>query len=127
MSVSLTLEQVQSVIDDGSGGVLYEVKNTVVASTNLTLFCFVFRVDTSEYSHPATVRDLATFPEDRGDALAAGLEYYRTPTATKSYALIVDAINFASVVRGRLRVLPEEVERVRNDFDGTQSYTYTSE
>jgi hypothetical protein len=127
MSVSLTLEQVQSIIDDGSGGVLYEVKNTVVASENLTLFCFVFSVDTQAYSHPATVRDLETFPENRGDAVTAGLEYYRQPSATKSYALLVDAINFASVVRGRLRVLPEEVERVREDFDGTQEFTYTSE
>jgi hypothetical protein len=127
MSVSLTLEQVQTVKDDGSGGVLYEVKNTIVATEELTLFLFVYNVETEEYSHPATVRDLETFPENRGDAVAAGLEYYRQPSATKSYALLIDAINFASVVRGRMRALPAQVEGVRENFDGTQEYTYPSE
>jgi hypothetical protein len=126
MSVSITLSQVRSVIDQGDGRVKYRVANQIVAAANLTLALFVNDVDPDDYSHIASLYDLNAYPEDRNEAINLGLDYYRRSDATQDYDSIDDAVHFAAVVKQQLAYLAPVVAAAQGTFPSTEVTTFTA-
>jgi hypothetical protein len=125
MNVSITLSQVQSIIDD-QGTPKYRVANQISATENLTLALFVNDVDPDAYSHIASPYDLESYPEDRNAAIDAGLDFYRRSDATRDFTALDEALYFAAVVRQQLAYLAPATAETADAFPSTTTYVFTS-
>ena len=125
MTVSITLSQVQTIIDD-AGTPKYRVANLISGAEGISLALFVNDVDPDAYSHIASPYDLESYPEDRNAAIDAGLDFYRRPDATKDYVSVDEALHFAAVVRQQLAYLAPATADVADAFPSTNTYVFTS-
>lgn len=122
MSVTITVEQENTVVESAPGEVEYQVSYTVVASEGLPLQLFTFKID-GTYSHPATVYDLDAYPDSSNEALNQGLEFYRQAEVTRSFEDLTDAVLFAAVTRSRLTALTAALPQTQAFFTGKETYT----
>lgn len=123
MSTTITVEQENTIVESTPGEVLYQVSYKVVASENLPLALFTFKVEPDEYSHPSTVYDLDAYPESRNEAINQGLEFYRAAEVVRQFEDLTDAIQFASVTRSRLTALTSALPQTQAEFTGLETYT----
>jgi hypothetical protein len=126
MSVSITLQQVNSTYNDDDNQPVYKAENEVVATEGVPLALFVFSVDTEEYNHVASVYDLEAYPDSRAQAITDGVDFYRQPAATREYDNITDATTFATHVRSRLNFLAQDYPKTQDEFVGSETYTFTT-
>lgn len=126
MSVSITVDQTNQVIDEGAGVVSYAVSFEITASEGIPLALFVYSTETQAYEHPATINALESYPDTYEEAVALGIDYYRQASVTRSYTLLTDAINFSNVTRSRLQTIVTALPLAQTSFEGSQTYTLTS-
>lgn len=128
-TISITLIQTNEVIQDTSDGSLtYRVACQISATEGVSLALFVFDVLHEAYNHIATVYDLEHYPESVGDALSQGVDFYRQADVTRDFTNQHTALDFAKVVRSRLRVLTADLPDALETFTGTPTtYVYTSQ
>jgi len=123
MSVTITVEQENTVVETTPGEVRYQVSYKVIASEGISLALFTFKVEPDGYSHPSTVYDLDAYPEDRNEAINQGLEFYRAAEVVRQFEDLTDAIQFASVTRSRLTALTSDLPVTQAEFVGQETYT----
>lgn len=126
MSVSITLQQVNDTYNDDNDLPVYRSTNQVVASEGIPLALFVFSVSDDGFSHVATSRDLATYPDTRAEAVANDLPFYRTVGVIREYSSIAGAQAFALTIRSRLQCLSNDYPVAQDAFVGTETYTYVT-
>jgi hypothetical protein len=126
MSVSIALSQIRTIVDQGDGQVKYRVANQITAATDITLALFVNDVDPDDYSHIASLYDLDAYPEDRTEAIARGLDYYRRADATQDYDSIDGALHFAHVVKQQLTYLASAAAAAQGAFPGAELTVFTA-
>lgn len=127
MTVSITLEQTNTVYIGDDDLPWYRNVSTVVAADGISLALLVFKVADDLYSHPASARDVEVYPATKAEALDLGVDYYRQPAVQRDFSLIADAIEFATHLRTRLNILAQDYESVQDDFVGTISYVFPLE
>jgi hypothetical protein len=126
MSVSITLSQVRTIVDQGGGSVKYRVANQITGAEGVTLALFVNDVDPDDYSRIASLYDLNAYPESRNEAINLGLDYYRRPDATQDYDSLEDALHFAAVVKQQLGYLAMTVAEAQDAFPGSETTVFTA-
>lgn len=126
MSVSITLRQENSTYNDDDNLPVYQSANEVVASEGIPLALFVFAVETEEYSHVASTRDIEVYPDSKDQAVSEGLTYYRQAQVTREFDNITSAQDFASHVRSRLQFLSNDYPATQDAFVGVEVYTYVT-
>lgn len=72
MSASLEIETIEVVVAEG-----YEVSMHVLTANGIDAEVFVFSMD-DVFSHVATTRDMANFPNSRAYAVEHNLPFYRS-------------------------------------------------
>lgn len=80
----------------------FELIVTVLDAGGIDTELFVYRLDTNEYSHLATLADLDLYP---ADALSASMEekpFYRKSQVTRTFKDVAALDYFAAFVRARL-------------------------
>ena len=120
---SITLKQDRTLVDVG-GVTQFQVANEIIATEGVPLALFVNKVEPDAYSHIATVTDIQNYPDDRDTAINLGLDYYRRPDATKSYALVSEALNFMAVVSNQLNYLVAAYASVETEFVGSETLIF---
>ena len=126
MSVSITLEQINSTYNDENNQPVYRSENEVIASEGIPLALFVFAVDTDLFNHVATTYDIETYPDSKAQAVTDGVDFYRQPTVAREYDNITDATTFATHVRTRLNWLAQDYPKTKNEFVGSETYIFTT-
>jgi len=69
---------------------------------------------------------MESYPADRAQAHAAGLQFYRERGVTKEFALVSDAIYFETVTKQRLQLLSIDWDKRISQFEGSEYVTITS-
>lgn len=125
MSVSITLEQTQTVEDGAtSDAPIYRVKNEIVATDGVSMALFVFETEGDAFSHVATPRDLEAYADSKGTAQGEGTTFYRAALVTVDFDRIDDATSFASIVRSRLQALTQTLPRAQEYFTGMTTHVF---
>ena len=121
--MTVTLEYVQTkAIEEGP---LYKVTTLVEYVHGIQETIFVYRTETQEFEYVATVWDMDNLPNTYEEALAEGVNFYRANTATKSYASIETADEFALYTRGRIDNLITDYSAARGEYPGTARHIIT--
>lgn len=123
MQVQITLRQ-QNTVEPPD---VYQVINTIEATIGIPMALFVFRTSDDSYNRIASVLDIETYPESKAEAVSLDADYYRGPTSTNTFPLIVNAENFARVVQTSLQTLAANYRRYKDNFAGDAVFTYNSE
>jgi hypothetical protein len=126
MTVSITLIQKNTTKNDASGVPEYTSDNEVTASIGIPLQLFVFKVSDDSFSHVAMVFDLEEFPADKAQAESDGKAFYRKATAVRSFALISEALSFATHVDSRLQFLANDFPVAKDQFLGDSTTTFVT-
>ena len=121
MSVSITLQQVNSTYNDEDNQPVYKSENEISASEGIPLALFVFAVSDDSYSHVASTHDLETYPTSRAEAVNESVDYYRLSQVTREFDSIADAQAFALHVRSRLQFLSNDYPAVKDAFEGSET------
>lgn len=117
MTASLVHTQARTNPSDG----VYQVTDTVTASTGIPPEVFVFKVADSTFDHVATVLDVVTYPNSLVAASAAGQPFYRLATVTRTFPLVNQAQDFAASLVSRMKTLASQYELVVTVFVGTDT------
>jgi len=110
VAASLTLTQIRTNTVTG-----FEVANTVSAEVDIPKELFVYHQGTSEFSHVATLFDLA-WPIVN----TPGFDFYRQDNATDEYDNATTALTFSNYIKDRVDKLVKDYnEGDLVDFPGT--------
>ena len=127
MSVSITIEVEHTVSDPTEATPVYSVMCEIAATVGIDLALFVYNVTSKEFSHPATVFDMESYPVGQAEAINQGLDYYRQATVTQEFSTISDANAFDFNVRSRLQRLANDYPQAQGlVLAGTQTYVITT-
>lgn len=103
----------------------YIVETSITAVQDIDRSIFVFDVATQVFDHVAYPYDMENYPDNRNDALTAGIDYYRLDSARVSYgddpSIATDAAAFTLV---RVDRLAKQYEDVIQDFEGSSDYVF---
>ena len=122
MSVSVTHTQVNSVLT----GPLYQVIDTVTATTGIDTNVFILSVVDDSFQYVASVADMYAFPNTKAAAITANQTLYRSAVGTMAFAAISNAVNFAATNVERIEWLVNAYNTATNAFIGTTTATITS-
>lgn len=122
MASTLTHTQTRSV----QAGPLYRVQDQVTASETIDDAVFVFRTDTQEFDHVATVDDMSAYPDTLAEAQADELEFYRLTSVTKDWEALEDAEEFGAMLIERMKALCVDYDAAVTSFVGTTTATISS-
>lgn len=122
MAVSITHTQTRSVPSPG----VYRTADSVTDTVGIETQVFVFNVSDDSYSRVASVYDMLTYPNTKAAAVAADQPYYRDASVSKDITAIDVAKEFASNLKGSLKVLAVEYDAAVNQFVGAETATVTS-
>jgi hypothetical protein len=126
MSVSITLQQVNSTYNDEDNQPVYKSANEVTGTEGIPLALFVFAVSDDSFSHVASTHDLEAYPASAVEAVNDGVDFYRLSQVTREFDNIADAQAFALHVRSRLQFLSNDYPATKDAFVGTAVYTYVT-
>jgi hypothetical protein len=118
---SIDLTQVRSVVASA-----YRVANTITNPSGMPAEVFVFRTNDQSFSRVASPTDLSLLPSSLESAQTSNNEFYRSAVASRDFALLDEAQDFAAMIRNRLPVLVKEYNALVTLFVGTTTTTVTS-
>ena len=107
-----TLNQVRSNLPEG-----FEIVNTISNAVDIPEELFVYKAIDDEFSHVASLTDFS-YPITN----TVDVDYYRKNTATKLYADVVTALEFANHVKYRIDELLKNYVPDMDAFPGTYNY-----
>lgn len=127
MSVNITLDVSHTVVASENDDPSYTVACEVTATEGIDLSLFVYSTTSEEFSHPATVFDLESYPVGRAEAINLGLDYYRQTTVSEEFSTMSDALSFEILIRRRMQYLANDLPQTQDRiFEGTQTYVITT-
>lgn len=106
---------------------VYRVAIEILDATGIELDVLVYDTETGAYSHVCSVFDLETYPVSQAEAADAGIQFYRTRSASVDYTTIIAATAFETVTRNRLEVLTTAWNSIVTAFSGTEVVVIDSE
>lgn len=119
MSIHIELHQEKTVLE----GPLYEVVTTIEYIEGLDRNIFVYETETGEYSHVATVWDMAEWPASQREAQLDFKNYYRDDSATVSYPVPSVARDAAAYIQSRVQSLAAQSVVSEDAFVGSETIT----
>ena len=101
MSVTITATISKSIPAEST----YRVALSIINAVGIEMDVVVLKESDDSFSRVATVYDMETWPANKADATAGGLQYYRGRTIQRDFTTIRDATSFVTVSSNRLRIL----------------------
>lgn len=124
--LSLTLRQTTNATAV-NGGATYEVKNEVTASVGISPAVFVYKTATQAFSHYATPADMDGLLDTYEAALAAGAQFYRQTSVTRTWTTISAMNEDLAVTRARLRALLRETSKLQGPLETDTTVVLTAD
>jgi hypothetical protein len=122
MSVTISIRETCTLEPDN----LYQVREEVTASSEISSSIFVFRTVDQTFDHVAVPWDMENLQyENQDDAETNGAEFYRLDTVVRSFTQQSRALDFSGYTRARVNWLAGEYGSATHDFVGVRYYTYT--
>lgn len=110
-----------------SANLQYRLDVSVAASYGIERQLFVFDVTADKYQHVATVADLRLYPNNKADALANDIMFYRSDKMSYITTNQVRAAAAAQAIQGRLRQVNAEWGALdTTTFGGVETFVYDS-
>src|SRR3990172_13199616 len=101
MSVTITATISKSIPAEST----YRVALSIINAVGIEMDVVVLKESDDSFSRVATVYDMETWPANKADATAGGLQYYRGRTIQRDFTTIRDATSFVTVSSNRLGIL----------------------
>jgi hypothetical protein len=128
MTVTINLDLEQSLVapTTPSGAPTYKVKATVASASGVSYKLFVYKTVDQSFSHPASVLDVETYPDELTTAQTGNALFYRTNTMEKTFATQTEAVAFRNLIQTRLLYLARDYPEAHKTFSGTTSFVITA-
>jgi hypothetical protein len=114
MTIVVEFTQTKTVLE----GPLYKVSNVVNYVENIQPEIFVHNTETQEFEYVATLYDMDEYPNSLQGAIDADKNYYRSPSAEKTYDTLTTAQEFEAHVYSRVGSLVQDYAQSQGDFPG---------
>ena len=114
MPVIVEFTQNKSVLE----GPQYKVSNVVNYVEKIQPEIFVHNTETQAFEYVATLYDMEIYPNSLQGAIDADKDYYRSPSAEKTYDELTTAQEFELHVYSRVSSLVQSYAQAQGDFPG---------
>jgi len=123
MSVRIEVHQSRTV-DEGP---VFKVDTKVTYASGIAREIFVFKTDTQDFSHVATVYDMETYPADYDTAVGDAVDYYRKDQAIVGYSSEQTAVDAADYTLSRIDSLARQYNTFKTEFEGSLDYVFVGD
>ena len=104
----------------------FVVNVSIIDAVNIDINVLVFDEEHTTFSHVASVYDMESYPADRAQAHAAGLQFFRGRGVSREFTTMAEAVYFENITESRLNILANNWKLKLEEFEDRRYVTITT-